>query len=67
MAEYRQIFFEECLFRHSGKYLIDFIIAKDKTVLVQVSHISQRSFAYTLMSDSANSRGREACIQDASG
>jgi hypothetical protein len=33
MAEYREIFSEECQFRHFGKYLTDFIIAKHKTVL----------------------------------
>jgi hypothetical protein len=35
--------------------------------LVQVSHISEGSFAYTLMSDSATSCRPEACVEEASG
>jgi DNA replication protein DnaC len=36
-------------------------------LLVQVSHISQGSFAYTLMPDSPTSRRPKAGVQEASG
>ena len=61
----------EILYQNIYRYLLAFHVCYSALcphwVLVQVSHISQGSCAYTLMSDLTSLRRREACVREVSG